>query len=261
LKRYGDHALVTGAAQGIGRAFAEALASAGMNLTLVDVQEDALSTAAEQLRSTHACEVIVIPGDVAEPTVTETILECDALHRVGVAVVNAAVAPIGDFLEGPVGLHRKTLDVNCGAALELIHPLAQRMVQRRNGAIVMLSSGSALSGSPRIAHYAATKAYLKTLAEGLWDELRPHGVDVIAALPGLVRTPAMYTSNPRPNALRQLPVVDPAVVAEETLAALGKGPLCFPGTGHRLAMGFASALPRALSRWLTARQVRRLYPK
>ena len=80
------------------------------------------------------------------------------------------------------------VDVNCRAVLALTQPFARRFAEQRRGGIVLMSSLLAFQGVARAANYAATKAYVQTLAEGLHRELKPHGVDVLAAAPGPVHS-------------------------------------------------------------------------
>ena len=69
---------------------------------------------------------------------------------------------------------------------------------RGRGGVILLSSMASNQGSALVAHYAATKAYLRVLAEGLWAEWRPRGVDVLACCPGLVQTPTFVRGEPSP---------------------------------------------------------------
>jgi short-subunit dehydrogenase len=105
-----------------------------------------------------------------------------------------------------------------------------------------MSSLAGSQGSPNIAAYAATKSFNAVLAEGLWKELKPHGVDVLACLAGAILTPgyqAAESAKPAPGTL------EAHDVAEQTLNALGKGPIVIPGAVNKLARFI---LTRLLSR-------------
>ena len=104
-----------------------------------------------------------------------------------------------------------------------------------------MSSLAGYQGAPRIATYAASKAFNIVLGEGLWHELRTHGVDVVVSSAGAIRTPG-YTKAAKGDAPGTL---DAAVVAEKTLDALGRGPLVVPGATNQLAR---FVLGRVLSR-------------
>jgi hypothetical protein len=94
-----------------------------------------------------------------------------------------------------------------------------------------MSSLAGAQGSPNIAAYAATKSFNAVLAEGLWKELGPHGVDVLACMAGAILTPGYEqaeSSKPAPGTLAA------TEVAEQTLNALGKGPIVIPGAVNKI---------------------------
>ena len=116
---------------------------------------------------------------------------------------------------------------------------AKRFAQRGRGGIVFLSSIVAFQGVPRSANYAATKAYIQSLAEGLHVELKPLGVDVIAAAPGPVRSGFAQRAD-----LQMGSAQDAADVPAVTMSALGRRTTVRPGVLSKL-LGFAlSTLPR-----------------
>jgi hypothetical protein len=98
-----------------------------------------------------------------------------------------------------------------------------------------MASLSGFQGTPYVTHYSACKAYSIALAEGLWYELKPHGVDVLVSCPGPINTQAYIDSlegRPSPSFP---PIIQPHQVARETIDALGKGPLVVPGRFARIA--------------------------
>ena len=116
------------------------------------------------------------------------------------------------------------------------------MVARGRGGIVIMASLAAAQGSPLVATYAASKAFDLVLAEGLWDELGRHGVDVVACRAGATRTPGFESAKPKRVAA---PLMDARPVAVEALAALGKGPSMVPGALNRVAAFFMQrVMPR-----------------
>ena len=120
-----------------------------------------------------------------------------------------------------------------------------------------MSSAAGLQGLPRVAEYAATKAFGRVLAEGLWAEIRPHGVDVIACVAGAVRTPGFDRSG-MSGAPGMLP---PDRVAAETYAALGRRPVIVPGRLMRIATLVLGPLPRSTAVTVTQRASRDLRPE
>jgi len=228
---YGPYALVAGGSDGLGAAFAEAIARRGLNLVLLARNEDRLNQTATRLRNDYDVEVIAIPIDLADSAnVTQRIAALDA--SIGLLVYNAAYAPIGRFEN--VSAHQLALatDVNVRAPLLLTKLLSAPMIERGRGGIILMSSLAGSQGSPNIATYAATKSFTAILAEGLWKELKPHGVDVLACVAGAILTPGYQQAEhakPAPGTL------DARAVAERTLNALGRGPVFVPGAVKKVA--------------------------
>ena len=121
--------------------------------------------------------------------------------------------------------------MNIRGPLIFARTLAPKLVARGHGGIVLMSSLAGYQGAPRIATYAASKAFNIVLGEGLWRELKPHGVDVVVASAGAIRTPG-YAKTATKDAPGTL---DAGVVAEMALDALGRGPVVVPGAVNRIA--------------------------
>ncbi|HET6505062.1 MAG TPA: SDR family NAD(P)-dependent oxidoreductase [Amycolatopsis sp.] len=238
---YGPCALVVGASEGLGAAFAEELAARGSDLVLVARRQAPLDELANRLRSEHGVRVRSTALDAGTPDGIATLAR--AGEDIGLIVCNAALSPIRPFLELTPAQLDAMLDLNCRSAAHLVHAFGPRLVARGRGGVVLLSSMAANQGSALVAHYAATKAYLRVLAEGLWAELGPSGIDVLASCPGPVDTPGFGRSAPTGRLVP--PPMWPSDVARETLAALGRRPVVVPGRWNRIA-AFAAA--RLLSR-------------
>ncbi|MFA6638166.1 MAG: SDR family NAD(P)-dependent oxidoreductase, partial [Bacteroidales bacterium] len=112
------------------------------------------------------------------------------------------------------------------------------MIRSGKGGILLMSSLTGTQGSPKVATYAATKAFNAILAEGLWKELKPKGIDVIASCAGAIMTPG-YANAQNGKAPGTL---SPEKVAEISLKALGRGPIVIPGTINKLAHFFMGRL-------------------
>ncbi len=125
------------------------------------------------------------------------------------------------------------VDVNVRGPLLFARTLAPPMIARGRGGLVLMSSLAGLAGSPRLAAYAASKAFSVVLAESLWSELGDAGVDVVASCAGAVRTPGYLSSS---AGAKEAPgTLDPREVAETTLRGLGKGPRVVPGFVNKVA--------------------------
>ena len=239
--RYGPWALVTGASEGIGESVARALATRGLDLLLVARRPGPLEVLAGQLRTTHGIRVRTATADVARPDLLAVLDALAGDDEVGLVVHNAAFSALGPFLDRPLADQMQVLDVNCRAPLAMAHHFGRRMATRRRGGIVLMSSLAGGQGCPMVVSYAASKAFEIVLAEGLWDELRPAGVDVLACRAGPTRTPSYEASRPR----KKVPMMEPGPVVEEALAALGRKPVVVPGRLNR-AVNFV--MQRILSR-------------
>ena len=221
LQRYGPWAVIAGASEGIGAAFAHALASHGISLVLVARREEPLTKLAQTLPVPSRTVV----ADLSSGG-TGKVFEATSDLEVGLVVANAALSPIGPFTTVEPALMRRAVELNCGAVLDVARHYTPAMVARRRGGLILMSSLAGQQGSPGIAVYAATKAFDAVLAEGLWAELRPHGVDVLSCVPGAVSTPglARNSSGAAPG------TVTADVVARAALKALGRKPRVVPGT-------------------------------
>lgn len=256
-ERYGTWALVAGASVGLGEAFARALAQRGLNLLLVARHQEALDLLAADLRSKHAVEVRCWAGDLGRPDLAEVAGSLIAGLDLGLLVYNAAASAIGPFLEHPLDQHLKVVDVNCRGPLVLAHVVGAAMAKRGRGAIVLMTSTAGSQGGPWITSYAASKAFNLILAEGLWDELGQHGIDVVACRAGATATPGYAASKPRPS---RVPLLSPDFVAEKALAALGRGPSVVPGFFYRWSAFVMNRLmPRRMAIRIMGQATRKLY--
>lgn len=239
--KYGPWALVTGASDGIGAAFAADLAARGLNLLLVARRGDRLEALAGRLRAAHRVEVRVVAADFGTEAGIAAVLAAAEGTEVGLYVGAAGFGTAGPFVRNSIAQELNMIDVNCRALCALAHPLARLMQVRGRGGIVLMSSIVAFQGVANSANYAATKAYVQTLAEGLAAELRPFGVDVLASAPGPVDTGFATRAD-----MRMESAATPEVVARATLAALGRRRTVRPGGLAKLLGYGLGMLPRGL---------------
>jgi short-subunit dehydrogenase len=238
--RYGPWALIAGASEGLGEAFARALARRGLNLILIARREDKLLSLAADLEAKHAVSVHTLALDLADADLAARVREGVGVREVGLLVYNAAYSHVGGFFEQSLADKLRMVDVNCRGPIVLCHELGASMRARGRGGIVLMGSMAGMQGSPRLATYAASKAFDLVLAESLWGELREHGVDVLACVAGATRTPGFELV----ASTTKGPVLEPAQVVEEAIAALGCQPSMVPGLANKLASLLLSRLPR-----------------
>lgn len=242
--KYGSWALVAGASEGLGAAFAEELAKRGLNLILIARRLEKLEQLANKLKENYLIEIKYFSIDLTDYQETKSvILELDI--DINLLVYNAAFAPISYFENLTDEDLTKIVDVNIKTPLLLTKLLTTKMIEKGRGGVVLMSSLAGTQGSPKIATYAASKAFNMILAEGLWSELKQKGIDVIASCAGAVRTPGYKNAQSEKDAPGTL---DATIVAENTLNALGSGPITVPGfTNKMFRFLMGRILPRKLA--------------
>lgn len=248
-ERFGPWAVVTGASDGIGREFARELAARGLHLVLVARREPELQSLCRELSARHGVQCVAHAIDLSQPAGCAAITQWTQSLDVGLLVAAAGFGTSGRFIDEPIDAERNMLAVNCGAVLELAWHFGRRFSARGRGGIVLLSSIVAFQGVARSAHYAATKAWVQTFAEGLRMELAPAGVDVVAVAPGPVASgfgerAGMDLGNAMPA----------SQVAAESLDAMGRRGLVRPGGISKLLGWSLATLPR----WARVRVMSRI---
>jgi hypothetical protein len=241
IQRYGRWALITGASDGIGRALAAELAARGLDLFLCARRGDLLDALALELSGRYGVQCRALVADLSTDEGISAVLAATAEAEVGLLAACAGFGTSGAFLTAPIEREKDMLEVNCGAVLALTRVFAGRMAERGRGGIVLMSSIVAYQGVPGAATYAATKAYVQSLAEGIAPELARHGVDVLSVAPGPVESGFAARADMRMGGAER-----PDVVARGIIAALGRKTTVWPGVRSRLLLGSLSTLPRGL---------------
>ncbi len=249
-------AVVAGASEGLGAAFAAGLAARGHGLVLVARRVERLEALAATLRERHRVEVECVGLDLADADAVPRLVATLGDREIGVLVCNAAFAPLGAFVDQSAADLETALAVNCRAPLLLVHALLPAMVARRKGSIIWMSSLTAFQGSPWTSVYGATKAFGLAFAEGLWGEVEASGVQVLVCAAGATRTPNYLAHAAKGGAPGEL---DPEQVVAETLRHLGRGPLLIPGAFNRFASFLMRrVLPRVTTIRIMAGQTKKL---
>ena len=241
-------AVVTGASSGIGRAFAESLAERGHALLIVARREAQLRELASELTSRHGTSVAVAVCDLAT---TDGMAACrsavdDHPLPVDVVVLNAGFGTRGPLAELPREREVRMVRLNAEAVVDLAAHVVPGMRVRGRGTIVVVSSVAAWQPLPYMATYAATKAFELSFAGALREELRPHGIRVIAVCPGPTQT-EFSTGAGDAKWPRWLPREQPDGVVAATWKALDRGKAhVATGLFARLAIGAVRTFPRRL---------------
>ncbi len=229
-RQYGPWALIAGGSEGIGLAFAKQLAQVGINLILLGRRTSALQTARQALAN-YDVAIETHSIDLSNAIDGEQLQAITADKEIGLLIYNAGATHGAElFHERPLDDALGLIQLNCHSPTTLCHLLGQAMRLRRRGGILLMSSMSGLTGGAYIASYCATKSFDIILAEGLYQELQPFGVHVMALIAGATDTPAMARSG---IDIGQAMAADD--VAREGLAALGSGPVLVAGENNRAA--------------------------
>lgn len=196
-------ALVTGAAQGIGLACAEALAEDGAQLVLADINADGVKAAAERLGG-GAVGMVCDMGDVGQINAMFDAIEAEH-GPVSILVNNAGVAMPGDFLTYDLAAFERVLDINLRGVFLAIQRAAKAMVSAKiEGAIVNMSSINAQVAIPAIPAYCASKGGVMQLTKAAALALAPHNIRVNAVGPGSIDTEMMAGVNANPEAMKMV---------------------------------------------------------
>ncbi len=187
--------LITGASSGIGEAFARALAARGNNLLLVARSEEKLVGLCSELRnSTVDCQHVTL--DLSKPESPSRLFE-EAKARglaIDLLINNAGFGSMGEFATQDPAHELNMIDLNVRSLVEMTYRFLQPMRERKSGAIINVASTAGFQPVPYMATYAATKAFVLSFSEALWEENRPYGIEVLALCPGVTET-AFFTAS------------------------------------------------------------------
>lgn len=237
-EKYGPWAVVTGASSGIGRGLAAYLARAGLNVVLVARRRELLEELSAEIQAAGR-DVKIISADLAVDAGIAAVQSGTKNLDVGLFVAAAGFGTSGPLLKSELTSELEMLAVNCRALLTLTHTFSRRFVERGRGGVVLLSSMVAFQGVPFAGHYAATKAYVQSLAEALRVELGPLNVDVLAAAPGPTESGFAERANMRMGA-----ALAPEELARPIMHALGRRSTVLPGLLTKFLVGSLATLPR-----------------
>jgi short-subunit dehydrogenase len=182
--------LITGASSGIGEAFAHKLAERGRNVLLVARSEEKLITLCNELGRLNSIRAQYVALDLSLPESPARLFE-ETQKRglvIDMLINNAGFGSMGEFAKLELARELNMIDLNVRALVELTHRFLVPMRERRQGTIINVASTAGFQPVPFMATYAATKAFVLSFSEALWEENRPHRVHVMALCPGVTET-------------------------------------------------------------------------
>ncbi len=239
---YGPWAVIAGGSEGVGSAFADSLAQAGINVVLIARKSDPLEETANKVRA-HGVQVRTLSLDLLLPDAVAQIRQVTDDLEIGLLIFNAGANSYGhEFVTSELDKVQGVIDLNITRQLELAQHFGAKMKERGRGGIMLLGSLAGYLGSEQQSIYGAAKAFSRVFAEGLWLELKPFGVHVVELVLGVTRTPAMERAGLRFD-IPGLNVAEAEDVAREGLEHLADGPVWIAGGNYKAAQQ-RSGFPR-----------------
>lgn len=239
---YGPWAVIAGGSEGVGSAFADSLAQAGINVVLIARKSGPLEETANKVRA-HGVQVRTLSLDLLLPDAVAQIRQVTDDLEIGLLIFNAGANSYGhEFVTSELDKVQGVIDLNITRQLELAQHFGAKMKERGRGGIMLLGSLAGYLGSEQQSIYGAAKAFSRVFAEGLWLELKPFGVHVVELVLGVTRTPAMERAGLRFD-IPGLNVAEAEDVAREGLDHLADGPVWIAGGNYKAAQQ-RSGFPR-----------------
>ncbi len=242
-------AIVTGATAGIGRVFAQRLAASGHDLLLIARDGVRLQQVADELSLQYGIEAEAMPADLARDEGMRSLANrISQMDRVDFLVNNAGFGSKGRLVNRPVAEQATMLELHVMAPMLLTRVALPRMIERKSGTIINVSSVASFIYSAGNVNYCATKAYLRVFTEGLATELTGTGVHVQALCPGFTRTEFHDRAAIDMKSTPAFLWLDATRVVDDSLAQAARGgqPVCIPSTRYK----FIVLLIRYLPRWI-----------
>jgi short-subunit dehydrogenase len=239
-----NFALITGASGGIGYELAKLFAQDHHNLVLVARSGDKLAQFADELKTAHGIEVVIMPVDLTLPNAPQAVFEdCQrAGLAIDVLVNNAAYGIRGDFAKLPLLEAVGMVQLNIMALTVLSKLFLDPMLARGAGRILNVSSTAGFQPGPMMAVYYASKAYVTSLSEAMANELKGTGVTVTCLCPGPTLTGFQDRAGTSDSILlKARKPMDAATVARD---------------GYRAMMAGKSLVISGAHNWLLAESVR-----
>lgn len=244
-------ALVTGASSGIGEAMVEVLGEAGISTVVVARRGDRLDELAARFE--HV-EVLVADLTTKKGLAAVVARVADTALPIDLLVNNAGFGTSGNFHELDADRLDREVQLNIAALTRLSHAALSAMIPRGRGFLLNVSSVASFQPAPKLAVYAATKAYVTSLTESLHEEVRGTGVHVTALCPGLTRTEFQSVSS-SDSYSGQYPTfawLEAREVAQAGLDDVARGKaLSVPGVLYKGMVTGSSLMPRGLARRLS----------
>jgi uncharacterized protein len=232
--KYGPWAIVTGGSAGIGKSYATELAGIGLNVALIGRNQVNLEKAKAEIIANHSVEVRIISADLNTEEGIVRVIEQTSDLEVGLLINNAGNAFVHSFLGVAEDKLTSNLTLNLIAPLKLTHHLGRKMEIRGGGGVIFLSSMAGYQGISKMSTYSAEKAFILTLGESLYFELKKQGIDVMVVSPGATDTDLGRNTAGMDNSKLPIPYMSPEILVRKSFARFGDSPSMIPGFMNNL---------------------------
>ncbi len=245
-KQYGKWALITGGTSGIGGELANQLAEKGLNIVLVARRQNLLDEKANDLTSKYEVKVRTISADLTNAEEIAKVIQNTSELEIGMLIPCAALETHGLFSKISLEKELAMIQLNVATAYTLAHHFGSKMIERKRGGILFVSSLIGHMPNPYFSNYAGTKAYILNLASSLNGELKKHNIDVTVLSPGPTDTPMINDSD---MDLSKFPmsIQSPALVAKVGLDALGNKPVVISGFKNNMMVKMTNMMPKKIA--------------
>lgn len=248
-----EYVLVTGASSGIGKALSFEFARHGNNLLLVARRQDKLQAIADDIMNKNHVKVLIFPTDLTKEGAAKSIHDFCAEKQLSVKILinNAGMGAQGNFAEIPLPTQEKIIELNVLAVIRMCSAFLPDMKKRKSGTVVNISSTTAFVPLANEAVYAASKAFILSFSQALYEEMKPFGVTVCTVCPGVTNTDFFKTAG---FALDHFQGADPAdFAAYAHKQIMKKRPLSVHRFSNQAISVWARLFPRGTVRKISAK--------
>lgn len=251
MRKNKKYTLITGGSEGIGFELAKLFAINKHNLIIVARNKNKLEIVKKQLEKDYQISVEIIQCDLFVDKECEKIIKIVEEKNLIVdnLINNAGVGSFGFFHEAEDGFEEKLININIIALTNLTKYFLKKMIERSDGGILNVASTAAFVGGPKMSMYYSSKAYVLSLTEALYEEVKKHGIRVSCLCPGPVKTSFQQKSGIKKSENAKNYLMNPDEVAQYAYKKFFKGKvIIIPGYKNKILVLVNKFIPRSLSR-------------
>ncbi|AOR22260.1 SDR family NAD(P)-dependent oxidoreductase [Clostridium taeniosporum] len=245
------YALITGGTEGIGLELAKLFAKDNCNLIIVARNEEKLLQVKNQIENNYKVDVYILSIDLSIHSSCNKIFKFVDKKNISVdyLINNAGIGSFGFFHEDKVGFEENLININIVALTNLTKYFIRQMIDKKDGGIMNIASTAAFVGGPKMAMYYASKAYVLTLTEALYEEVKNLGIKVSCLCPGPVKTSFQNKAGIKKSEKAKKYLMDADKVARIAYEEFLKGKaIIIPGYKNKLLVWGTKLIPRSISR-------------